>query len=140
MPPNRPFADFRGLPHRIELVHERDGVRYYNDSIATIPEAAIAALESFPPKRAIQIVGGKDAGLPLTAMCNALAERAKAVLCIGATGKQIAELIGKAPMPGCRRRLRLRRPGHRHGHGAAHGQGGRRRAAQPRDAPAMISS
>ena len=43
----------------------------------------MAALDSFPPKKVIQIVGGYDKGLPFTAMCKALIERAKAVLCIG---------------------------------------------------------
>jgi len=86
-------TDFPGLSHRLQLVHEQDGVRYYNDSIATIPEAAIAALESFPPKRVLQIVGGYDSGAPLTAWCNALTQRAKAVLCIGTIGPQIAALL-----------------------------------------------
>ena len=95
------LRDFRGLPHRLQLVHESEaGVRYYNDSIATVPEAAVAALESFPPKRVIQIVGGHDKGLPLTAMCNALVERAKAVLCIGATGKKIADVMSQAAHQG----------------------------------------
>lgn len=85
--------NFRGLPHRLQLVHEQDGVRFYNDSIATIPESAIAALNAFPAKRVIQIVGGYDHHLPITAMCAALIERAKAVLCIGATGDQIADTI-----------------------------------------------
>ena len=89
--------EFPGLPHRLQLVHESDGVRYFNDSIATIPEAAIAALDAFPSRHVIQIVGGKGKGLPLTAMCNALVERAKAALCIGATGHQIAELMAKSP-------------------------------------------
>lgn len=93
--------DFPGLPHRLQLVHESDaGVKFYNDSIATVPEAAVAALESFPPKRVIQIVGGYDKGLPLTAMCNALAERAKAVLCVGATGKKIGEVMSQAAHQG----------------------------------------
>ena len=89
-------VDFRGLPHRLEQVHEDRGVRYFNDSIATIPEAAIAALESFAPKTVIQIVGGSDKGLPFGAMASALGERAKAVLCIGATGPTIADLLGQA--------------------------------------------
>jgi UDP-N-acetylmuramoylalanine--D-glutamate ligase len=75
-------------------------VKYYNDSIATVPEAAVAALDSFPPKRVIQIVGGYDKGLPLTAMCNALVERAKAVLCIGATGKKIADVMSQGALQG----------------------------------------
>lgn len=94
------LRDFRGLPHRLELVHEHNGVRFFNDSIATIPEAAIAALESFPPKRVIQIVGGYDKGLPMTAMCNALVERAKAVLCIGATGSKLAGMMSESPRQG----------------------------------------
>jgi UDP-N-acetylmuramoylalanine--D-glutamate ligase len=88
---------FPGLPHRLQLVHERDGVRFYNDSIATIPEAAIAALDAFPPRSVIQIVGGYDHHLPITAMCNAMVERAKAVLCIGATGDAIADTMSDAP-------------------------------------------
>jgi UDP-N-acetylmuramoylalanine--D-glutamate ligase len=86
------LADFRGLPHRLELVHESRGVSYYNDSIATIPDAAVAALQSFPSKKVIQIVGGYG-DMPITAMCAELVNRAKAVLCIGATGPAIADLL-----------------------------------------------
>jgi len=93
------LRDFKGLPHRLQLVHEDTrGVKYFNDSIATIPDAAIAALESFPAKRVIQIVGGSKKGqLPVTAMCGALVERAKAALCIGETGPEMAEAMGKSP-------------------------------------------
>jgi UDP-N-acetylmuramoylalanine--D-glutamate ligase len=87
------IADFKGLPHRLEMVFHRDGIWFYNDSIATNPDAAIAALESFPSKKVIQIVGGKDKNLPTTVMCAALIERAKAVLCIGATGPEIARVL-----------------------------------------------
>jgi UDP-N-acetylmuramoylalanine--D-glutamate ligase len=91
------LQDFPGLPHRLQLVHESHGVRYFNDSIATIPDAAKAALESFPSKKVIQIVGGYDKGLPITAMCAQLVERAKAVLCIGATGQTIAQTLEQSP-------------------------------------------
>jgi UDP-N-acetylmuramoylalanine--D-glutamate ligase len=90
------MREFSGLPHRLELVHESGGVRYFNDSIATIPEAAVAALESFPPRTVVQIVGGSDKKLPLTAMCAALCERAKAVLCIGTLGPKIADFMADA--------------------------------------------
>jgi UDP-N-acetylmuramoylalanine--D-glutamate ligase len=90
------IRDFRGLPHRLELVHESDGVQYFNDSIATIPEAAVAALEAFPPKRVLQIVGGYDKGLPTTVMCSALIERAKAIFCIGATGDALNDMFSKS--------------------------------------------
>jgi UDP-N-acetylmuramoylalanine--D-glutamate ligase len=93
--------DFPGLPHRLQLVHESRGVRWFNDSIATIPEAAIAALDSFPQRTVLQIVGGSDKGLPFTALAAALCERAKAVLCIGTTGPKIASLIAESPTHGC---------------------------------------
>lgn len=82
--------DFAGLAHRLQLVHEQGGVRYFNDSIATIPEAAIAALQSFEPRKVIQIVGGYDKHLERDTLINKLDQRAKAVLCIGATGPGIA--------------------------------------------------
>ena len=50
------------MPHRLELVAERDGVRWVNDSQATIPVAAIAALEAFDAP-IVLIAGGKDKGL-----------------------------------------------------------------------------
>lgn len=84
---------FDSLPHRLQLVHEHAGVRYYNDSIATIPDAAVAALDSFPPRTVIQIVGGSDKKLDMSSMCAALAGRAKAALCIGAVGARLAEMI-----------------------------------------------
>ena len=87
---------FNSLPHRLQLVHERGGVRYYNDSIATIPDAAVAALDSFPPRTVIQIVGGSDKKLDMSAMCAALAERAKAVLCIGPLGPKLAAMTRAA--------------------------------------------
>jgi UDP-N-acetylmuramoylalanine--D-glutamate ligase len=90
------IRDFRGLPHRLQVVHEENGVWFVNDSIATIPEAAIAALESFPPKRVIHVVGGslkKDP--PIVDLCAALRERAKAVLCIGESGPKIAATLAE---------------------------------------------
>lgn len=86
------IRDFGGLPHRLELVHEDNGVRYYNDSIATIPEAAVVACSAFEPGTVIQIVGGSDKKLDMAPMCRALSQRAKAVLCIGQIGPVLATL------------------------------------------------
>lgn len=83
-------AAFTGLPHRLQLVHESAGVRWYDDSIATIPEAAIVANSAFDPGTVIQIVGGYDKGLAMDEMCTALAARCKAVLTIGALGPALA--------------------------------------------------
>jgi UDP-N-acetylmuramoylalanine--D-glutamate ligase len=87
------LREFRPLPHRLQLVHEAGGVRFYNDSIATIPEAAVAALESFPPDTVLQIIGGRLKDIAVDDMCAALAARAKAVLCIGERGIDLAERV-----------------------------------------------
>jgi len=94
------LSDFAGLEHRLKLVHESGGVRFFDDSNATIPEAAIAALDSFPVKKVIQIVGGYDKGLPITVMCAELVKHAKAVLCIGTTGPKLADLLEQSPLEG----------------------------------------
>jgi UDP-N-acetylmuramoylalanine--D-glutamate ligase len=87
----RAICDFHGLHHRLELVHERDGVRYVDDSIATIPESAVLALDCFPRGKVIQIVGGADKHLDMSLLTTALADRAKAVLTIGKLGPKLAE-------------------------------------------------
>jgi UDP-N-acetylmuramoylalanine--D-glutamate ligase len=64
-----------------------------NDSIATIPEAAVAAMRAFPRSSVIQIIGGYDKGLPMRQMCEALAHECRAVLTIGKTGPLLAQLV-----------------------------------------------
>ena len=89
--------DFAGLAHRLQLVVEAGGVRYFNDSIATIPEAAVLACEAFEPGRVIQIVGGSvKEGLSWDVMCERLATRCKRVLTIGQIGPALAERCGAA--------------------------------------------
>ncbi len=84
------LADFRGLPHRLQLVTEIDGVQYWNDSKCTTPAGAVVALNSFPPGKAILLAGGYDKHVSFDALGQLAAHRAKAVLCFGATAKQIA--------------------------------------------------
>ncbi|MEJ0073360.1 MAG: UDP-N-acetylmuramoyl-L-alanine--D-glutamate ligase [Candidatus Saccharibacteria bacterium] len=55
------LTSFSGLEHRLELVRELDGVRYYDDSFGTTPETAIVAMEAFPAPK-IMILGGSDKG------------------------------------------------------------------------------
>ena len=92
-------ADFAGLPHRLEVVADVAGVRWVNDSIATIPEAAVAALRSFPAGHVVQIVGGSGKkGLSTEALCAALAADARAVLTVGDTGVALAaDVNGRSP-------------------------------------------
>lgn len=92
---------FRGLPHRLELVHEANGVRYYNDSIATIPEAAIVANGAFTSGKVIQIIGGsRKEGLDWSEMCKVLSRTCKKVLAIGEIGQELAKQCSNAEYVG----------------------------------------
>jgi UDP-N-acetylmuramoylalanine--D-glutamate ligase len=55
---------FQGVAHRLELCREKDGVRWYDDSIATAPERTVAALRAFPDDRVVLLAGGRDKHLP----------------------------------------------------------------------------
>jgi UDP-N-acetylmuramoylalanine--D-glutamate ligase len=85
---------FRGVPHRLEVVAERDGVRWVNDSQATIPVAAMAALEAFDAP-IVLIAGGKDKGLDYAAFADAIARRARVAILIGETAHELERLIGE---------------------------------------------
>ena len=87
------IAAFEGVPHRLELIGERGGVRWINDSQATIPVAAMAALEAFDTP-IVLISGGKDKGLAYGEFADAIAERARAAILIGETADELASLIG----------------------------------------------
>ena len=89
---------FGGVPHRLEPVGERDGVRWVNDSQATIPVATIAALEAFA-EPVILIAGGKDKGLEYGDLADAVAARATAAVLIGETADEIERLVaGRVPV------------------------------------------
>ena len=90
------LAEFHGLPHRLQFVAERDGVRYVNDSKCTTPEGVAAALEAFGPRRAVLIAGGYDKGVDLAPLARAAATRAKAVVLLGATAERIAADLAAA--------------------------------------------
>ena len=79
---------FEGLPHRMQLVGERDGVRYYDDSKATNPHATVAAV-SEAPSPVVLIAGGRNKGLDLSVL-RALAPRLRGVVAIGEAAEEIA--------------------------------------------------
>ncbi len=64
---------FTGLPHRLEFVRELDGISYYDDSFGTTPETAIVAIEAFPDKRKVVILGGSDKGASFDGLAQAVA-------------------------------------------------------------------
>ena len=79
---------FGGVEHRIELVRIKDGVRYYNDSIASSPTRTIAGLRSFPEK-VILIAGGYDKHIPYDPLGPEICAHVKKLFLNGATGPQI---------------------------------------------------
>jgi len=85
------IADFRGLPHRLERVGEVGGVLCVNDSIATTPEAAAAAVAAFD-RPVVLVAGGRDKGLDWRPLLDA-ARRAKAVVAYGETGPGIRDRL-----------------------------------------------
>lgn len=86
------LSSFTGLEHRLEFVSEIGGVRYYNDSKATTPEAAIAAINAFNTP-IVLIAGGYDKGTSFDRFAEECAKRAKCVILIGKTAQKIASLI-----------------------------------------------
>jgi len=83
------LADFPGLPHRLQFVAEHNGVRYFNDSKCTTPQAAELAIKSFDPQTIHIILGGYDKGSDLTPLASFAAERCAGVYTIGDTGEEI---------------------------------------------------
>jgi UDP-N-acetylmuramoylalanine--D-glutamate ligase len=84
---------FPGLPHRLKLILDRDGVRYYDDSKCTTPEGAVTALDAFDPRSAVILLGGYDAGVSFEALGEAVGRRAKAAIVLGATREKIAAAV-----------------------------------------------
>jgi len=87
---------FGGVEHRIELVRIKDGVRYYNDSIASSPSRTIAGLRSFPEK-VILIAGGYDKHIPYDVLGPEICLHVKKLFLGGATGGQIRSAVEKCP-------------------------------------------
>ena len=86
-------AGFRGVPHRLELVREWHGARWYNDSIATAPERAMAAIRAFS-EPLILLAGGRDKKLPWDAFAALVRQRVDHLILFG----EAARLIEKAVM------------------------------------------
>jgi UDP-N-acetylmuramoylalanine--D-glutamate ligase len=82
---------FRGLPHRITFVADHDDVRWYDDSKATTPNAALAAIRSFPS--VVLIAGGRNKGLDLGALASEAAH-VRAVVAIGEAAGDVDRAFG----------------------------------------------
>ncbi|MCD8050266.1 MAG: UDP-N-acetylmuramoyl-L-alanine--D-glutamate ligase [Clostridiales bacterium] len=89
-------ASFGGVEHRIELVQVRNGVKYYNDSIASSPSRTIAGLRSFHQK-VILIAGGYDKHIPYDVLGPDLVAHVKQMVLTGATAGKIRAAAENAP-------------------------------------------
>lgn len=89
-------SSFSGLEHRLELVRELDGVRYYNDSFGTTPETATVAIQSFTEPEVV-ILGGSDKGADYTELAEVVAKaNVRQVLLIGEQAERIKSALNAA--------------------------------------------
>ncbi|MEQ8770991.1 MAG: UDP-N-acetylmuramoyl-L-alanine--D-glutamate ligase [Phycisphaerales bacterium] len=90
----RAIRSYTGLPHRLQLVHEAGGVRFYDDSKSTVPDATRLAVRAVGPAHCHLIAGGYDKGVDLSPIA-ALAPELAGLYTIGATGPAIAAAAGE---------------------------------------------
>jgi len=84
------LKSFKGVPYRQEFVREARGVKYFNDTTATMPDAAVEAIKSlnkkFPESEIILIAGGQDKGLKYKKMAKEINKKVKEVILLPGTG------------------------------------------------------
>jgi UDP-N-acetylmuramoylalanine--D-glutamate ligase len=88
------IISFSGLPHRLELVRELDGIKYYDDSFGTTPETAIVAMQAFEQPK-VMILGGSDKGSDYSLLAQEISKsNIRKVILIGQMAETIkAELV-----------------------------------------------
>jgi UDP-N-acetylmuramoylalanine--D-glutamate ligase len=80
--------EFRGVPHRLELIRELRGARWYNDSIATAPERTMAAIRAFD-EPIVLLLGGRDKNLPWSDLADLVHQRVEHVILFGEAAEKI---------------------------------------------------
>lgn len=91
--------DFHGVPHRLELVREYHGVRWYNDSIATAPERSMAAIRAFD-EPIVLLLGGRDKDLPWSDLAALIQQRVDHVVLFGEAAEKIEQAVaGRGSRP-----------------------------------------
>jgi len=94
---DKAIASFKGVEHRLELVGEWGGVRWYNDSKATNPDAGRVAVTSFLNTPLVLIAGGYGGGFELAEWVGDVKAHATAVVLIGASADLLAEALREHP-------------------------------------------
>jgi UDP-N-acetylmuramoylalanine--D-glutamate ligase len=89
----------RALPHRLEVVADRDGIVWVDDSISTTPESTLAALQSFSERAIVLIGGGQDRAQDYTRLSRELAARDAAVIGLPVTGTRLVSAARSAGVP-----------------------------------------
>ena len=89
---NKVAKEFGGVAHRIELVRELNGVKFYNDSIASSPTRTIAGLKAFD-KKVFLIAGGYDKHIPFEPLMPYLVEKVKTLYLCGDTAQKIEDCL-----------------------------------------------
>jgi len=88
------IKDFNGVEHRLELVREINGVKWYNDSVSSSPTRTIAGLKTFN-KDIVLIAGGYDKNLDYTPLAEEMIGRVNKVILFGATRDKILSSLNK---------------------------------------------
>jgi len=94
---NAAIRSFKGVEHRLELVGEWAGARWYNDSKATNPDAGRVALSAFPGAPVILIAGGYGGGFELGDWVADVLAKTEAVILIGASADALADALKSHP-------------------------------------------
>lgn len=88
------LSSFSGLPHRLQVVGERAGVRYVNDSISTSPVAVAAALQTLGYQGVVLLLGGMDRGLDWSGFASSMRECAPfAIIALPDNGPRIYDCL-----------------------------------------------
>ncbi len=88
------IENFKGVEHRIELIRELDGVKWYNDSIGTSPTRTMAGLKSFE-EDIVLIAGGYDKHLDYEPLAKPIVDKVKTLILIGQTSDKIYDAVEK---------------------------------------------
>lgn len=91
----RVAGEFAGVEHRMEFVRELDGVKYYNDSIASSPSRTLSGTLSFYQNKIVLICGGYDKHIPYEPMGPAVCQKVKTLVLMGDTGPKIEAAVRK---------------------------------------------